>query len=270
MGSDNSLTSMRGLVELATKSLDDIVQQRRESLLNHAVYHRINTIRDLQIYTAHHVFAVWDFMSLLKRLQHDLTGLDIPWRPRGEEPYTRFINEIVVAEESDEVGNGHYQSHFGLYQDAMVQLGADRAPINFLLAQLEQGVPWEKAVEALSVDPRVKEFIRFDLNLAQHGETYEVAAAFFYGREDIIPEMFLRIVDKLGTDARLERFRYYLERHIEVDSDTHGPLAAQLLDHLCGRDPAKLERATVIAREALQWRIKLFDTVVDRLSSVPS
>ncbi len=245
---------------------DEALLELRQYLLQHPVYQVIGSMEDLRMYTAYHVFAVWDFMSLLKRLQHDLTGTAVPWLPRGQEPYTRFVNEIVVGEESDEAGGGRYQSHFCLYLDAMEQIGADSRVIRGFLEQLRHGAEWSDALDALEVDERVKAFVRFDLGLAQNAATHEVAAAFFYGREDIIPEMFLRIIGGLGHDNALERLRYYLQRHIEIDTDSHGPLASRLVRYLCGDDQDKTDRAAEIARQALRFRIGLFDAVADRIA----
>jgi hypothetical protein len=245
---------------------DPELERIRDKLLHHPVYHRIASTEDLRTYAEYHVFAVWDFMSLLKRLQADLTGLQVPWCPRGREPFTRFVNEIVMGEESDEVAPGQYQSHFCLYIEAMHAIGADTSHIVSLIEHLQAGLSWVAEVDALPVDERVKDFLRFDLRLALNAPSYEVAAAFFYGREDIIPEMFLQIVEKLGQDPRLERFRYYLERHIEVDSDTHGPLAHRLLVALCDNDPRKVARAGEIAAQALAARIRLFDAIADKMA----
>ncbi len=243
------------------------LERMRSQLFHHPVYHTIHSAENLCTYAEYHVFAVWDFMSLLKRLQMDLTCVKVPWHPRSQPSYTRFVNEIVLGEESDEVAPGLYQSHFCLYVDAMRDIGANTAPILSLVERLGTGAAWEFEVDRLPVDERVKDFLRFDMQLAADAPTFEVAAAFFYGREDIIPEMFMQIVDKLGDDPRLDRFRFYLERHIELDGDTHGPLARRLLIELSGNDPVKLARADEIAAQALAARIHLFDAIMDRLET---
>ncbi|WP_020374843.1 DUF3050 domain-containing protein [Sulfobacillus thermosulfidooxidans] len=249
--------------------INDDLQQLRATLLTHPVYSHIRHLEDLRRYMQYHVFAVWDFMSLLKRLQQELTTVTIPWVPQSNELYTRFVNEIVLGEESDEDGLGGYGSHFSLYLEAMKAVHADIRPIMTWMSHLEHQKPWELALESMNIDERVKAFVHWDLSLATAGELYEVAAAFFFGREDIIPQMFLKIVDQLGNDQELERFRYYLVRHIAVDSDSHGPLAKKLVDHLCHHDAVKIQRAGEVARIALTQRIALFDAIVDSITARP-
>ena len=73
----------------------------RQELKSHRLYEQLETIEDIKIFTQDHVFAVWDFMSLLKALQIELTCVSIPWVPRKKGKLTQFINEIALAEESD-------------------------------------------------------------------------------------------------------------------------------------------------------------------------
>src|SRR5580704_18311388 len=86
----------------------------------------------------HHVFAVWDFMSLLKSLQRNLTCVELPWVPTGPTGSRRLINDIVLVEESDERGDG-FISHFELYLEGMAQAGADRAAIDAFIGLIRHG-----------------------------------------------------------------------------------------------------------------------------------
>ena len=104
----------------------------RKRLASHPIYAAIQSEQQLRLFMESHVFAVWDFMSLLKALQRSLTCVDVPWVPSRHAASRRFINEIVLGEESDEYQHRPL-SHFEIYLEAMQALDADTAPINALL-----------------------------------------------------------------------------------------------------------------------------------------
>ena len=90
----------------------DATQDEREILQNHKIYFSIKKIEHLQTFMSSHVFAVWDFMSILKSLQSRLTCVKIPWTPAGNGTPARLVNEIVTEEETDLAPHGQYMSHF--------------------------------------------------------------------------------------------------------------------------------------------------------------
>lgn len=239
----------------------------RNRLLSHPIYHELTTPERVKIFMKHHVFAVWDFMSLLKSLQRSVTCVEVPWFPTEKPLFSRLINEIVVGEESDIDGKNGYCSHFALYLEAMKECGADPQMIHAFLSTLKTGSDYQTALEEnQTIRDSVKSFVTFNLDLAMNGETFEVAAAFFYGREGLIPEMFKPLLESLEeTGASSERLVFYLNRHIEVDEDHHGPLAKQLLLELCKNDEAKLKRATLIGERCLEARTKLWDGVLEEI-----
>ena len=77
--------------------IQDKINDQREKLLKHKLYSNIETIKDLQVFTENHVYAVWDFMSLLKALQIKLTCTKTPWVPNSNSQTAYLINEIVVC-----------------------------------------------------------------------------------------------------------------------------------------------------------------------------
>jgi hypothetical protein len=235
----------------------------RARLLAHPIYGAVRDLPALRVLMREHVFAVWDFMSLLKRLQREVTCVEVPWRPAADPASARFILEIVLGEEADEDGRGGYLSHYELYREAMAELAVDTRPIDTFLSALATGQSWERALDPVDILPSTREFVRYSMQLATHGTPEQVAAAFFYGREDIIPEMFARLVTAIQAQGTVvDRFRHYLRRHIEVDGDQHGPLAARLLDRLCQNDASKRAAAEAAACEALKRRIGLWDGVL--------
>jgi hypothetical protein len=208
----------------------------RHALLNHPIYAEVDSLSRLREFMQIHVFAVWDFMSLVKRLQSELTSNSLPWIPPVSARIARFTNEVVLGEESDLGPDEKPISHFELYLRAMDEIGADTTAIRGFAAQLALGAQWEEVLEDLSVAPGVRDFVSETLDCAIHGSIVEVAAFFFFGREDVIPEMFERLL-RLWGDAKAEvpHFAYYLERHIELDGGSHGPWAREMLTSLAGR-----------------------------------
>lgn len=250
------------------KRIENIENQLKPILAElhrHHVYEKIKEIEDLQIFLEHHVYAVWDFMSLLKFLQVNLTCVTIPWTPT-ENPATRkFINEIVLGEESDLDYSGKPASHFEQYIDGMMGCNADTSEVYHLIDEIESGADIFEAIDDLMIDEGVKDFLKFTFNLIETGEVHKVAASFAFAREGIIPDMFTSLVKNLNNKfpGVLVKFIYYLERHIELDGDTHGPISLQMIMELCGDDDKKWQECLEVAKKSLQMRITLWNSISD-------
>lgn len=237
------------------------LETHRSALINHPIYSDINTLGDLQIFMESHVYAVWDFMSLLKSLQQRLTGSSVPWLPSQNTIATRLINEIVLGEESDETADGKFRSHFELYLSSMDDCGANVAKIKNFLKLIREGVSVRKTLTQTNAPPSVKSFLDNTFATIESEETIRIASAFTFGREDLIPSIFQKIVDQLNlkNHGKLDNFRYYLNRHIELDSEQHGPMAEQMMESLCGDSASNWHLAELAAKDALQARICLWD-----------
>ena len=192
-----------------------------------------------------HVFAVWDFMCLLKALQRVVTCVETPWLPRGDPATRRLINEIVTGEESDLLPSGRCVSHFELYLEAMEEAGANSSPIKSFLSELENGQQVEAALERCNAPRGAHEFVLTTMNVVRNGRPHEVAASFSIGREDVIPTMFIELLAGLpkSDSFSLKTFIYYLERHIELDGDEHSGMAEKMLSNLCGDDQGKWQES---------------------------
>lgn len=248
------------------------IQVSRDTLLGHRLYRDLGTVEDLALFMEYHVFAVWDFMSLLKSLQVKLTCVQVPWLPVGNAQVRRLVNEIVLGEESDSTPTAEACSHFELYLRSMREAGASTARIEKFIALLQEGQSVSAALDLAEVPDCVGQFVRHTFAVIERGHAHEIASAFTYGREDLIPEMFNRLVSQLERQfpARLSTLRYYLDRHIELDGDEHGELGRQMVELLCADSESKGQQATVAAVAALQSRIALWDGIAQALEKKSS
>ncbi len=232
----------------------------RTGLERHPLFAAICDLRHLQIFMQIHVFAVWDFMSLVKRLQRDLTCVHLPWLPPQDPEAARLINDIVLAEESDVGPDGAAASHLDLYLGAMREVGASTAVFERFLRALGRGVHPEDALEDVEIPSFVRAFVTCTLDTAIRGTTLDTMASFFYGRENVIPGMFQGLLNNWGMPTEsAPQFVYYLQRHIELDGDAHGPAASQLVASMLSRKPSALKSTRLAAVEALTARHQLWN-----------
>lgn len=250
-----------------TLQLQTAIAPFRQQITGHGLYRHLNNVQAIQAFTETHVFAVWDFMSLLKGLQQHLTCTKIPWVPVGSADTRYLINEIVIGEESDIDMHGKRCSHFEMYLTAMNELGANTSTIGRLLTYIQNGVAVTETLQQLALPAAVQNFVNYTFNVAAMQPVHVQAAVFTFGREDLIPDMFYAIVKDLNEQlkGKLNGFDYYLQRHIEVDGDHHSHLAIQMVEELCGNDVKKWEEATIAVSKALQHRKFLWDCVEERV-----
>jgi hypothetical protein len=214
-----------------------------------------------------HVFAVWDFMCLVKRLQRDLTSTNTLWLPSNTPLATRLINEIVLAEESDEAPDGTYISHFELYLLAMKEVGADTGQIEKFIDLIRLNTPVSEAMERVSVNPYIQDFVNSTIDTVVHGSVNQVLGSFFFGREHIIPNMFSELLNNWHIDENdAPMFVYYLKRHLELDADEHGPAAIKIIKNLTKDNPAAMQQLSSSAVDAIDNRIILWDGMLQTLS----
>ncbi|MEH0157474.1 DUF3050 domain-containing protein [Limibacter armeniacum] len=252
--------------------IENELAELRSELRYHALYDRLKSIEDIQIFTENHVFAVWDFMSLLKSLQIILTNLSVPWTPNRSSTLARFINEIVCGEETDINEKGEPKSHYEMYLDAMVQIEADTDKVVAFVEAVSEGAEVQELAAQMELDQVVQEFMGFTFDIIQTREPHLIASAFTYGREDVIPDMFIKVLkNHENSQQTCNKLKYYLDRHIELDGDEHGPLSLRMVAELCGTDDKKWREALHVAKEALQLRIRLWDRItelIDQKNSV--
>ena len=250
------------------QKLENDLFEYRNILINHKLYSNLDSKEKLVKFMENHVFAVWDFMSLIKALQNNLTCVEVPWTPNKNNLAGRLVNDIVLAEESDIDLNGNTKSHFELYLDSMSQIGASTDLINSFILKIIESKSYSKSVNEIDINKAVKNFMDFTFDIIATNKNHVIASVFTFGREDLIPDMFIEIVKKLSSsnEIKADNLIYYLERHIEIDADEHGPMALKMIEELCGNDEKKWEEATTASIEALNMRIKLWDSINEIIS----
>jgi hypothetical protein len=239
-----------------------LLQARLEK---HPIYAAVASIEDLRVFMQHHVHSVWDFMSLIKYLQHAVAPARWPWTPGADATIQRFINELVLEEETDAAGPdapGEFSSHFALYLGAMREIGADAdKPARFVEIAGRDGIAAALA-SGLAPAPSAA-FNRTTFGYIDGGKPHEVAAALALGREHIIPAMFRALLSRMAvTEVQAPIFHYYLKRHIHLDEDFHAPLSLRLLTGLCGGDPVIIAEARAAAIRAVEARVEFWDGVL--------
>lgn len=244
--------------EINKATVDEFAAQ----LANHPIYSALKNVGDLQCFMEHHIYSVWDFMSLIKYLQGTVAPVSVPWLPKGNGSIRRFINELVLEEESDQLPNGSFSSHVELYLRAMQEIGANTKPfMQFLEVVEEEGIAVALALP--SVPPAARLFTQQTFDFLSSQQAHQVAAALALGREHIIPLMFRSFLAGMQISVKdAPIFHFYLNRHVHLDEDFHAPLSLRLLNSLCAQDSLKVQEAIQAAQQAVKARLQFWDNVL--------
>lgn len=251
---------------LFSEPIADRIMDISTELKTHPLYSKFSDKRTVQkrirTYMEYQVWCVWDFMALLKSIQQKLIPTSIAWTPPEYASLGRYLYDVLRTEETDvsnEPGKDH-ASHFEAYLNAMQEAGADIEPISDFIAELKKGIPVDDAIAMARMPEPSREFVT---NTMKHikGKVHESVAVFCLSREGIIPEMFTTFTESLVNEEGFTKFRWYLDRHIELDSSSHGPLSVKLFKTMVGNDKTKLYEALDATLNALQARKNLLDAI---------
>ncbi len=251
-------------LDVEIRFLEISLKEAKFDLTHHPIFKSLKTMEDLQIFMQQHVYCVWDFMSLLKRLQNEICSTSVPWKPIKNGNAAHLINSIVLGEESDSLPNGNHASHFELYIQAMKEIKADTSNIELFVNILKQN----KLEEALNIIPQpVQEFVRHTLNIAMRGTLSENLGSFFNGRENVIPPMFSSLLEQWAIDQKkAPMFHYYLVRHIELDAEEHGPASEKLIETVLENDKKLYIEMLKASISSVKSRILLWDKLQNLLA----
>lgn len=243
------------------KLIQENISHLEEKLATHSLYKAITNIDKLKFFMEHHVFSVWDFMGLVKFLQQKLAPSHYPWTPPQDIELARFINEIVLAEESDIGTTKKPLSHFEMYCEAMAEVQANSdLPLSFVRHVEMMGL--EKTFQEFPLPKPAQTFMNKTHELIQSQSHHQVASYFAFGREKIIPSMFQQLLTDMNISSEdAPTFHYYLKRHIDLDGDHHGPMALKMVSYLCDDDEKKWKEANDAAVCALESRIEFWDDI---------
>jgi hypothetical protein len=246
---------MGGRIEELTERLTPLTYE----IVSHPLYANITSTDSLKIFMGEHVFAVWDFMCLLKELHRRIVATNAPWFPPKDALSANLISSILVEEEGDLTEDGNYASHFDIYLSAMEKIGADTQPIKKLLFVLMNGRSLQEAIDLVHLRAGTKKFVLTTFSFFER-PLHELAAAFVYGREGITSAMFAPMLQRLESDLNNGQHQYstlvyYFKRHITLDGNEHFPKALKMLENLIGNDDQKLKEAEQAAVLALKARI---------------
>lgn len=236
------------------------LKPHRVRLFGHEIYQQMETLDDLREFMEHHVFAVWDNMSQLKALQVTLSSIDHVWVPRPYKNSIRIFNEMALEDECDEY-KGEYISHFEIYKKAMEQTGAKIYLVDRFLVLLQEEKSLHDALNKINMPESIKKYLKINWEISHSKKPHAMAAAFFLGREDVVPQLFHKLADDLifHHPKELSILKEYLERHTDVDADKHNRYVRTVLEELCGEDAQKWAEAETAAKAALEARFALWD-----------
>ncbi|MBX3356513.1 MAG: DUF3050 domain-containing protein [Phycisphaeraceae bacterium] len=266
--------------EMPFKGILDALRVRKDALsvslvaeadrvANHHVYSMVVDLESARAFMEHHVWCVWDFMMLAKSVQVGLGCYELLWVPPADTDAVAAINAIIADEEADIGPDGLKHSHFEIYLGAMKEAGASTRSIDAFLSRLRITRDLIPSMLDVGATPPAVRFVQATYKSAT-GPIHARVAALCLAREELVPRLLSTLLTNLPNDSCLSMFRWYIERHIQVDSATHGPLSATLYSNTVRNDAVVEREALESAIEAIRARGQFLDSIADALARVAS
>ena len=240
-----SYEEMREIIRLT-----NLIKVKIQKLSHHEIYGKLTSSVNINCFMSYHIFAVWDFMKLLKSLQNKM-GIALQEQLAAyPSEIKKLIEEIVFAEESDLYPYGQPNKYFALYLQAISEIGVDEDCLWSFL---------ESQDNLHSLKPGIRELVESNLNIARTGTMEEIIAAFFCGREQLTAQIFTSIIKVLKQEGKeCPILLGYIERLTQSNSHKRPILAFKLLDYICNNKNDKII-ALQAGLEALNLREQLWD-----------
>ena len=241
-----------------------------EQLANHPLYSAINSKHNLKVFMEHHVYAVWDFMSLIKAMQFHIAPTTVPWIPPKNSHFANYINQLVLEEESDRElvkdTNRTATSHFESYVGAMKEVGGNTFLItNFINSINDKGL--DLALDNEYIPAPAKQFMAFTFDIINQNQLHLLASALAYGREVLVPLLFRSLQQGIQINQKDAPNLYaYLNRHIQLDEQEHGPIVMRMLQDLCAGSDIKKAESLEVAELALVTRLNFWDGIYQAIT----
>ena len=149
----------------------------------------------------------------------------------------------------------------------MKEAGASTASIDNFLTKLKISDVFT-ALQSSKAHQAAIDFVTNTFEALKSAPPHIAATMFTLGREEIIPDMFRKIVGELNksSDGKLKSLIYYLDRHIGIDEDEHTPAALKMIKELCNEDELKWEQAVECGRSVMQARITFWDGILTQIN----
>ena len=157
-------------------------------------------------------------------------------------------------------------SHFELYLSSMKNINAKTDHIESIVDDVSKNKP--KSFDKYNLEPECYSFLEGNNRLLNTNQLHIISALFTYGRETTLPGMFEKLLLRIGESSKYDQLKLYLKRHIDVDSNRHGPLSLILFNKSCESDDSKYNQAVDAAIKSIEIRYNLWTGIHKKIDSI--